>query len=77
MQALHAARDAGTWALDAVAAEHSPDDPEQAAAVHTYLRENLRFDLDEDGRAGLARYFAAAAEIGIIPEAAPLRFLDG
>ena len=76
VDALRAARDAGTSSLDAVAAAHRPDDARQAAVVRECLRENLQFGLTADGHAALARYFAAAVDIGIVPEARPLRFYD-
>lgn len=76
VDALHDARDAGTASLDAVVAAHCPDDAEQAAVARTYLHENLQFELSEDGRAGLKRFFAAAAALGIAPGTVPLRFFD-
>ena len=77
VDALRDARDAGTSSLDAVAAAHRPDDPSQAAVVRDYLRDNLRFGLTEEGHAALERYFAAAVEVGVVPETRALRFLGG
>lgn len=71
VDALQSARCAGTSSLDAVADAHCSDDPDRAAVSRTYLRENLRFDLSEDGRAGLEMFFAAARDIGIIPSTTP------
>ena len=49
---------------------------EQADLARTYLRTNVQFGLTEDGRAGLKRFFAAAADVGVVPQAAGLRFFD-
>ena len=74
--ALRAARDAGAAARDAVAAAHRPADPEQAEAAREYLRNNVQFALNEEGRAGVKRFFAAAADVGVVPRTAALRFFD-
>jgi chorismate dehydratase len=76
VQALRAARDAGIAAIDDVVAAQQIDDEEQAELAREYLRSNVKFDLTEDGRAGVKRFFAAAADIGIVPQAAGLRFFD-
>ena len=43
-----------------------------AAALETYLRENIDFTLGEENRRGLALYFDYAAELGLIPRAKPV-----
>ena len=75
IQALKAARDAGVAALDEIADRFAPADAdgEQRELAHTYLHENVYYALDDDGRAGLKRFFSAAAEIQIVPSAGPLR----
>ena len=75
--ALRNARDAGLSSLEAVAVIRHSDDPIRAGAALTYLQENVRFTLSEDHREGLNRFFAAAVEVGIVPETRPLRFFDG
>ena len=40
-----------------------------------YLRDNLRFDLGAAEQAGLRRFHELAAEISVVPELKPLRFL--
>ncbi|MCY4119616.1 MAG: menaquinone biosynthesis protein [Acidobacteria bacterium] len=77
VHALRAARDAGVAAFDDVVARHQPDDEEQAEVAREYLRNNVQFALTEDGRAGVKRFFAAAADIGVVPQAAALEFFDG
>ena len=76
LQALRAARDAGAVAVDEVVAAHSSGDAEQAEVAKEYLRKNVQFTLTEDGRSGVKRFYAAAADIGIVPQAAALRFFD-
>ena len=76
VQALRAARDAGAAAIDEVVAGQRLADEEQAEAAREYLRNNVQFALTEDGRAGVKRFFAAAADVGIVPRADALRFFD-
>lgn len=76
VQALRAARDAGAAAVREVVAAHSPADEEQAEIAEEYLRKYVQFALTEDGLAGVKRFFAAAADIGIVPQADALRFFD-
>ena len=75
-QALRAARDAGAAAVDEVVAAHPPDDEEQAEVAREYLRKNVQFVLTGDGRSGVKRFFTAAADLGIVPQEAALRFFD-
>ena len=74
--ALRAARDAGAAAVDEVVAAHHGGDAEQAEIARAYLRENVQFALTEEGLAGLKRFFAAAADIGVVPQAGALRFFE-
>jgi chorismate dehydratase len=43
-----------------------------AAALESYLRDNIDFSLDEENRAGLELYFQKCAEHGLIPRARPV-----
>lgn len=76
VQALRSARVAGTSSLDTIVATHRFRNAAQAAIARSYLHENLRFELTEEGRAAVERFYAAAADIGVVPDAAPLRFFD-
>ena len=76
VQALRTARDAGAAAIDEVVAAHETGDEEQAELAREYLRNNVQFALTEDGRAGVKRFFDAAAEIGIVQQTDALRFFD-
>lgn len=76
IDALRAARAAGAGALDAIASEHGPKDEDQAEIARAYLHENVQYALDEEGRAGLKRYFAEAADLDLVPEAHAVRFFE-
>jgi predicted solute-binding protein len=41
-------------------------------ALESYLRHNIDFSLDEENRRGLELYFAHAARLGLIAQAAPI-----
>ena len=72
--ALAAARDRGLDAVDQLAAEAAHGDATRAAVLASYLRHNLRYAFGPREQAGLARFFALAAEVGHISRALPLRF---
>src|SRR5690606_4952472 len=72
--ALQEARARGVAAIDEVAARFFPGDPERAAAGATYLRENIHFRLGPREIAGMERFFALAAETGVVPATQPLRW---
>ena len=69
-------RPARRAAIDEVVAGQRIADEEQADLARAYLRNNVQFALTEDGRAGVKRFFTAAADIGIVPRADALRFFD-
>ena len=71
---LQEARAAGAASLDQVAARFFPGDPASAAVGAAYLRENIRFRLGPREVQGMARFFALAAEVGVVPRAQPLRW---
>jgi chorismate dehydratase len=71
---LRDARAAGEAHAESVAARFFPDDSERAALGGRYLRENIRFRLGERECAGLERFFALAAEVGVVTRSQPLRW---
>jgi chorismate dehydratase len=64
LDALLAARDAGVAASDEIADAYCG--PERAALGRAYLRDNIRYNLDEASAAGLAKYYELAARHGVI-----------
>ena len=73
---LQAARQAGEVHAEEVAARFFPDDPAKAALGGRYLRENIRYRLGERECAGLERFFALAADVGVVPRSQPLRWYN-
>ena len=66
MQALHSARFAGTPSLDTIVATHRFRNAAQAAIARSYLHDNLRFELTEDGRTALERFYTATLDIRLL-----------
>ncbi len=62
--ALIRARDAGVAASDSIADAYSG--PERSALGRAYLRENIRYTLDDRAEAGLRMYYELAAKHGVI-----------
>jgi chorismate dehydratase len=71
---LAAKRD-GLARIEAIAARYAPELDLPCADLVRYLRENVTFDLDDENRAGVARYFDLAHKHGLIDEVRPLRFV--
>jgi chorismate dehydratase len=71
---LQRAREEGAAAPEVVSNGYYPHDPEKAAIGAAYLRENIRFRLGAREQAGLERFFALAAEVGVVTRAQPLRW---
>ena len=79
LAALHAARARGIEAIDTIAETFTPEghkgeEGEEYDVAKAYLRENVQYELDERGHAGLKRFFEGAADIGLVPNAGRLRF---
>jgi chorismate dehydratase len=75
-RALQAARDRGLANLAAIAKQESGGDPAYEQKVLVYLRDNLKYGLGESEQAGLRRFYALAAEAGVVPDLEPLRFYE-
>ena len=72
LAALAAARDAGVAASDAIADAYCG--PARAALCRAYLRDNIRYVLDDRAAAGLGKYYELAAKHGVIDAVRPLEF---
>jgi hypothetical protein len=72
--ALQQARAAGAADPMGVARGYYPGDREKAHRGGEYLRDNIQFRLGDRERAGLERFFALAAEVGVVPAAQELRW---
>jgi len=76
LEALLKAREEGVLALDAIAEKHGSDDEEYAGRAQSYLRDNVHFDLTERAITGLKEFYKSAYDLGIVQQAATLRFYD-
>jgi chorismate dehydratase len=72
--ALQEARDAGVNQPDAIAREYVPESPVHQAIGARYLRDNIKYYLGDEERAGLEAFYRYAAEAGLVPGAGALRF---
>ncbi len=70
---LARARDEGLGHLEDIAAAESASADRQAVILQ-YLRDNVRYGLGADERAGLELFYRYAVEVGAIGRAASLRF---
>ena len=71
--ALQHARDEGITRIAEIAAGCFSDPRHQAIGAR-YLRDNIKYDLGADERAGLELFYQYAAEAGAVKTAQPLRF---
>jgi chorismate dehydratase len=74
VEALQNARDAGVGQADAIARDYFRDRPEVQESGARYLRDNIKYHLGGDERAGLEMFFQYALEAGLAPAATKLRF---
>jgi chorismate dehydratase len=72
--ALLRARDAGVTDSDAIAYEYFPDSLARQAAAAVYLRDNIKYHLGDEERAGLALFYCYAMEAGVVDKDAVLLF---
>jgi chorismate dehydratase len=71
---FHASRAFGLLHLRELCASSSAELRLPAAALHSYLTDNIDFTLDEENRAGLNQYFAESASLNLTPTA---KFVPG
>jgi len=69
VDALQRAKPAGLTHLPEIAAAYFPDSAERQTIAIRYLRDNIRYDLGDSERAGLERFYAYAAEVGVVDRA--------
>jgi chorismate dehydratase len=76
VRALQEARDEGVTRSEEIARVYFVDAPERQPAGAGYLRDNIRYNLGADERAGLELFYRYAAEVGVVPASDALRFYD-
>jgi chorismate dehydratase len=68
--ALQRARDEGVQIPERLAREFLTDAPRERQEIGgRYLRDNIRYHLGEDERAGLEAFYRYASEAGVVPDA--------
>jgi cyclic dehypoxanthinyl futalosine synthase len=72
---LEAARNAGLANRDAIADAYASRCGLPAPSLRAYLRDAIRYDLGDEERRGLERFYAEAATAGLLPQAR-VRFFD-
>ena len=74
VEVLHGARDRGLQHTSEIAREYFASLPERQAMGVRYLRDNIKYSLGAQERAGLELFYRYAVEAGVISRAEPLRF---
>ena len=74
VSALQEARQAGIQQSDAVAREYFRDAPQHRDLGARYLRDNIKYYLGAEERAGLDLFYRYTAEIGVAPGNQAVRF---
>jgi len=75
LAALQAARDAGVQRPEEIGRAYF-DDPALQARAARYLRDNIKYDLGADERAGLETFYRYAAELTLVAAAGPVEFFE-
>ncbi|MEE8348858.1 MAG: menaquinone biosynthesis protein [Acidobacteriota bacterium] len=71
---FYRSRDLGLEKVDSIARTYSQKLSVPEEEIRTYILENLNYSLDEDNLKGLATFYEAAAELGLISTPKPLEF---
>jgi chorismate dehydratase len=74
VEALQKARDAGVLRSEEIARDYFPDAPVHQAIGARYLRDNIKYSLGDEERAGLELFYRYAAESGDVASAGVLKF---
>jgi chorismate dehydratase len=74
VEVLQGARDRGLQHTNEIAREYFASVPERQAMGVRYLRDNIKYSLGAQERAGLELFYRYAVEAGVISRAEPLRF---
>jgi chorismate dehydratase len=74
VEALQGARNLGLQHADDIARDYFAAAPDRQAMGAQYLRDNIKYSLGDQERAGLELFYRYAVEAGVISRAEPLRF---
>jgi chorismate dehydratase len=72
--ALQEARDLGVQRPVEIAEAYFPGRPDLQGVAASYLRDNIKYHLADDGKAALELFYRYAVEAGVMAAAAPLSF---
>jgi chorismate dehydratase len=75
VELLQGARDRGLQHVNEIAHEYFSGLPERQAMGARYLRDNIKYSLGAQERAGLELFYRYAVEAGVMSRAEPLRFV--
>ncbi|HUK36775.1 MAG TPA: menaquinone biosynthesis protein, partial [Vicinamibacterales bacterium] len=75
IEELQRTRDRGLANAEIVVREYLHDSPARQAVGRRYLRDNIKYYLGDDERAGLELFYRYAADIGVAPQGS-LRFYE-
>jgi chorismate dehydratase len=76
VELLQRARDAGVARADAIAREYFPDSPAHQEMGAAYLRDNIKYHLGDEERAGLEAFYRYAHEAGVPGVTEPVAALE-
>lgn len=76
MQDFLTAKQEGLTKLEELATTYAAELALPIEGLLRYLRENVNYDLDEENRAGMQRYFELAYQAGLLQDLRPLHFLS-
>lgn len=76
VRALKQTRDASLARTREIAEAFFPGDAARQAVADNYLRDNIKYHLGPDERAGLERFYHYAAEAGVVPRAVTPTFFE-
>jgi len=76
VRTLKKTRDASLALTREISEFYFPEDAERQDISDRYLRDNIKYYMGSDERAGLERFYHYAAEAGVVPRAAAPLFFD-
>jgi chorismate dehydratase len=76
VEELQTARDAGVREPVSIARQYFSGSPDRQDAAARYLRDNIKYYLGADERAGLELFYGYAAETGLAPSGRALQFFQ-
>ena len=76
VRTLKKTRDASLALTREISEFYFPEDAERQDISDRYLRDNIKYYMGPDERAGLERFYHSAAEAGVVPRAAAPLFFD-